>query len=248
MWYRAMKRSIDIVGAMTLLVLLGPVILACLVMSAVVFGAWPLFIQPRLGRDGEVFSCPKIRSLPTGTPSAVSKYELVDLKIPRWGRFIRSIHADELPQLAVVVAGKMSLIGPRPEMPELAATFDEGFVKERALVRPGVTGLWQVSHGGIGLIGDAPEYDRFYIEQRTARLDAWIMWRTVLRVLHVGAPIGLMDVPRWCAGIVCEPEVARGSVCQADVDSTALAARSPTPFAGEWELPLGPAEIAAYER
>ena len=93
---------------------------------------------------------------------------------------LRGHHLDELPQLWLVIAGKMTLVGPRPEMPTLSASFDREFVADRVSVKPGCTGLWQVSQGSRGLIGESPEWDRHYVEHATLRLDLWIMFRTVL--------------------------------------------------------------------
>jgi lipopolysaccharide/colanic/teichoic acid biosynthesis glycosyltransferase len=139
----------------------------------------------RLGRNGRHFRFVKLRTLPTNTPSDASKYELADLD-SKFGGFLRNTHLDELPQFWLLVTGRMSLVGPRPEMPTLAATFDPAFVAERMAVRPGITGTWQVSPAAVGLIGEAPEYDRFYIEHACPRLDAWISVRTL--ALFVGYP------------------------------------------------------------
>lgn len=195
-----MKRCFDLVVAGLLLLLMLPVVLVLLAISAVVFRASPVFVQPRLGRGGELFTFVKIRSLPATTPTTMDKFQLDSVDVPRWGRFIRRTHLDELPQLALVVAGKMSLVGPRPEMPELAATFDSAFVSQRCEVLPGITGLWQVGHGLKGLIGETPEYDRFYLEHRSGALDAWILWRTAIKILPGDHLIGIADVPAWCLG------------------------------------------------
>jgi lipopolysaccharide/colanic/teichoic acid biosynthesis glycosyltransferase len=86
----------------------------------------------------------------------------------------------------LVVAGRMSLVGPRPELPAIAATFDAAFVERRVRVRPGVTGTWQVGEGAGGLIGESPEYDDLYLSGASMRLDLWVLGRTVAGAL--GAP------------------------------------------------------------
>ena len=90
----------------------------------------------------------------------------------------------------------MSLVGPRPEMPSLAATFDAAFVAERLTVRPGVTGPWQVSTASAGLIGEAPEFDRLYLTHAGPRLDAWITFRTVGAFVGM-EPLPLERFPKW---------------------------------------------------
>jgi hypothetical protein len=115
----------------------------------------------------------------------------------RFGRFIRATHLDELPQLFLVVSGRMSLVGPRPEMEAVAATFDPEFMEERMRIRPGCTGLWQVSKAADHLIGEAPEYDCYYVHNNCIRLDLWILWRTAIQLLPNVDGVTLDDVPRW---------------------------------------------------
>ena len=193
-----MKRTVDLIVSLALLVVLSPVLVACLIVSALVFRAPPLFTQPRLGRGGSEFRFHKIRSLPADTRPDAGKYELKAVQVPAWGRFLRRTHLDELPQLSHVVSGRMSLVGPRPEMPSLSATFDPEFVRLRLTVRPGITGLWQVSKAASSLIGEHPEFDLFYLEHRSAALNVWILWRTALGIFG-GSTIGLDDVPLRCA-------------------------------------------------
>jgi lipopolysaccharide/colanic/teichoic acid biosynthesis glycosyltransferase len=192
----APKRGFDVVTGTILSVVTAPVIAVFAVGSALSFRAWPLFTQQRLGLDGRPFSFIKLRSLPRDTPASADKYEISFVETSRWGRFIRATHLDELPQLWLVVAGRMSLVGPRPEMPELAATFEAAFVKERMMVRPGITGTWQVSEGSLGLIGESPEFDRMYLDHASAKLDAWILVRTLARMLG-RRPLTADQFPAW---------------------------------------------------
>ena len=134
----------------------------------------------------------KLRSLPTYTPVNADKYTVAFITTTRWGRFLRRTHLDELPQFWLVVTGRMSLIGPRPEMPDLAATFDAAFMWERLAVRPGITGPWQVSTASAGLIGEAPELDRLYLAHAGPRLETWVSLRTI------GGLAGLQPLPLEC--------------------------------------------------
>jgi lipopolysaccharide/colanic/teichoic acid biosynthesis glycosyltransferase len=185
-----------LVGGLLLLVTL-PIALVLAVGSVLTFRAWPIFTQQRLGRCGRPFLFAKIRSLPPSAPKYANKYEIRRLSKTRFGRFIRSTHLDELPQLFLVLSGRMSLVGPRPEMEAVAATFDPEFVVRRLQLRPGCTGLWQISVKADHLIGECPEYDLFYAEHCCIRLDLWILWRTAVQLLPGVEPIALEDIPRW---------------------------------------------------
>jgi lipopolysaccharide/colanic/teichoic acid biosynthesis glycosyltransferase len=169
------------------------------VLALLGLGVWrtnPFFVQERVGRHGQVYRLLKLRSLPPEVPAYADKYALQEVPVPAFGRLIRKFHLDELPQVFHVLSGKMSLVGPRPEMVFLHEQMADEFAEERVRVRPGVTGLWQVSEACSGLILESPEYDRAYLAARSLRLDAWILWRTVLKFLGA-APITLADIPRW---------------------------------------------------
>jgi lipopolysaccharide/colanic/teichoic acid biosynthesis glycosyltransferase len=145
MTHAVAKRTFDIVVASILLLIAIPTILFCAVGTAISLRCWPFFTQERIGRDGRTFLFVKLRTLPAHAPRYASKYQLVALQIPRFSLALRKLHLDELPQLFLVVLGKMSLVGPRPEMPNLTDQFDSEFAKQRTSVRPGCTGLWQIS-------------------------------------------------------------------------------------------------------
>ena len=191
------KRLFDVVVGALLSIVFLPVILAAAIGSAVSFRAWPFFVQDRVGRNGKLFRFVKVRSLPANAPSEADKYQLQLVDNTGWGRFLRRFHLDEFPQFWLVVTGKMSLVGPRPEMPTLSATFDQDFVAERTTVRPGCTGLWQVSAAKAGLIGEAPEYDLHYVRNWTFRLDIWTLGKTVVEILSGNAIKDVGQVPTW---------------------------------------------------
>jgi lipopolysaccharide/colanic/teichoic acid biosynthesis glycosyltransferase len=133
-----------------------------------------------------MFRMTKIRTLPPRTPAYVSKYELHDVRVPRICQLMRNLHLDELPQLFLVPLGKMSLVGPRPEMAALHARLDPEFAALRTSVRPGCSGLWQIGRSSHRLIVEAPEYDRLYVENASIRLDLWVMWRTLCSFVGTG--------------------------------------------------------------
>ena len=191
-----MKRTFDlVVGGLVALVAL-PVIGLCALVGLLVWRANPFFVQDRIGHHGQPYRVFKLRSLPPQVPAYADKYALQSVEIPPYGRLLRRLHLDELPQVLHVLSGRMSLVGPRPEMAFLHEQMDEDFARERVTARPGVTGLWQISEAVSGLILEAPEYDRAYLAHQTLRMDAWILWRTALKPLGA-AHITLADVPAW---------------------------------------------------
>lgn len=200
----APKRTFDLLAASLLSVLLTPLIFILSVGSAAAFRSWPFFVQERVGLNGKHFRFVKFRSLPATTPPEMDKYELNEVENGRWGTFIRRFHLDELPQLWLVVTGKMSLVGPRPEMPSLSDTFDQDFVAERTTVRPGCTGLWQVSTASAGLIGEAPEFDLHYVRNWTFRMDLWLLGLTIVEILGGVAVKDVGQVPVWTGAALVE--------------------------------------------
>jgi lipopolysaccharide/colanic/teichoic acid biosynthesis glycosyltransferase len=193
------KRVFDIAVGLVLSVVFTPLMLVLALGSAIAYKATPLFIHRRVGRDGRSFRFVKLRSLPASTPKYIDKYELATIGNNRWGSFLRKSHLDELPQLWLVAFGKMSLVGPRPEMQELSDTFDPLFVEERLTVRPGCTGLWQICEASTRLIGESPELDLHYVRNWTLRLDLWILAHTALQVIGLPKRTGLEAVPAWVA-------------------------------------------------
>ena len=198
---RMAKRSIDLVAASVLCFLSLIVAVVLMAGSMISFRANPLFVQTRVGRHRKHFRVIKIRSLPTATNAYTDKYSLRGEPTTAFGTFIRATHLDEIPQLWLVLIGRMSLVGPRPEMAKLAESFVPHQAHARSPFRPGCTGLWQLSHHSGGLMSESPEYDLFYAEHQSALLDLWILWRTVKQIAFGGASISLADVPaRLCIG------------------------------------------------
>jgi lipopolysaccharide/colanic/teichoic acid biosynthesis glycosyltransferase len=195
----ARKRAVDIILGTLLAVAALPLIVILAIGCAIVLRAWPFYAQRRVGKDGREFVMPKLRTLRPSVPGDATKYELDQAQIPRFCRFLRRTHLDELPQLLLVPIGLMSLVGPRPEMPSLLARYPEDVVFRRTRVRPGCTGLWQVSGASTGLIHESPEFDLAYIELCNTRLDLWILYRTLLISITRRADATLTDVPAWAS-------------------------------------------------
>lgn len=191
------RRILDLLISGALAIITLPIVLIAAVGSAISLRAWPFFSQERVGRHGETFRFLKIRTLPLTVPTYTDKYQLGGHDIPRFCQALRRLHLDELPQLYLVVMGRMALVGPRPEMRYLHDQMPAEFSQQRTMVRPGCTGLWQVSSSCTGLISAAPEYDCFYLTHRSLRLDVWILFRTALKMTGLANSVALTDVPRW---------------------------------------------------
>ena len=211
---QASKRCMDVALGAVLALLAVPVIAVLAVGVALSLGCSPFFAQERVGRDGRIFRFWKLRTLPKAAPVYADKYAIKALETPRFTRFLRRTHLDELPQLFLVLRGRMSLVGPRPEMPQLHESGDEGFARARTSVRPGCTGLWQVSVAYHQLIWEAPEYDLSYLRSANLWLDLWILWRTAAMMLGRAEPVTLDDVPRWLLHARAAPS---GGVAAAEV-------------------------------
>lgn len=186
--YRAAKRAFDVVScSLALLVLALPMLVIALKVRRESPGP-AIFAQRRVGRGGRVFEIYKFRSMRTDAEVAGAQWATEgDPRVTPFGRFLRERRLDEIPQFWNVVRGDMSLVGPRPERP----AFDEVFEKridgwsQRLAVRPGITGLAQVSGGYDLLPKEKALFDIAYIENRGARMDLSIMWRT-LRTMVTG--------------------------------------------------------------
>ena len=190
------RRIFDVAGGALLLLVALPMIVVFAVVLAVSLRAWPFFSQTRVGRNGQEFRFLKLRTLPPTAPAYADKYAIQEVAIPAFARFLRATHLDELPQLLLVLAGHMSLVGPRPEMPHLHEGFGERHRAAREAMRPGCAGIWQVSVDNHRLILESPAYDLFYAEHASLRLDLWILWRTALLAVG-GRRVGMDEVPAW---------------------------------------------------
>lgn len=209
---RIAVRAFDLAVGVPVALLATPVILVAAVVAAGCLRTWPFFVQVRVGRAGRLFRCVKIRTLPSATPTSLDKYTVSTHVTSRACRFLRRTHLDELPQLWLVVWGTMSMVGPRPEMPALARLAAPEVRAVRESVKPGCTGLWQVSEAQTRLLHEVPEYDLAYVRGRTLRLDVWLLWRTAVD-LTGRRPISLDDVPAWTGlehAIASTPTLALG--------------------------------------
>ena len=192
----ACRRAVDIVGAGLLLVLVSPVLLAAAVAIRITSRGPILFRQERVGRGERIFMVVKLRTMVVNHAKVIdiARVEALardgvltksenDPRITRVGRFLRRTSIDELPQLWNVLTGDMSLIGPRPLIPFMLAPYPE-LRRVRSTVRPGLTGLWQVSERSDNTTALAmADADLEYIATRSLRGDMSILVRTVPAIL-----------------------------------------------------------------
>lgn len=237
------KRVFEWILAAAAALVTVPIVLVLAVISTITFRAFPFFSQERIGRGGRRFRLVKIRSLPKSMRISAPKYELTKTSTTGFGRFVRRTHLDELPQLWLVLAGTMSLVGPRPEMPNLAEGFSEEFARRRSSVRPGCTGLWQISADAHRLINEAPEYDLTYVENAGLRLDLWIMWRTLVEFVRPRKRPTLADVPRWALRSPTSLRVAAPVVQPDRWNGHEQRAAEPAPIG---RMPVEPRNVASF--
>jgi len=181
--YEPAKRAFDVVGAALGLVLAAP-LLAWVALRIRAESPGPAFFtQERVGRDGRVFRMGKLRTMRADVdPYAVAPRSASDERVTPYGRWLRRTSIDELPQLWNVLRGEMSLVGPRPEMPFIAAGYDE-WQRRRLTVKPGITGLWQILGRKDLPMHENLQYDFYYIRNRSLVLDVSILLRTAGAVL-----------------------------------------------------------------
>ncbi len=191
------KRGMDVVGAVVGLTLGAP-LLALIALAIRLDSPGPLvFRQTRVGAGGKVFEMYKFRSMRVGAEAELGRLRELneadgplfkiraDPRITRVGRFLRRTSLDELPQLWNVLRGEMSLVGPRPPIPAEVSRYME-WHKKRLQVRPGITGLWQVSGRSLLSFDDQVLLDIYYIENWSLWLDFKVLLRTIPQVLFGG--------------------------------------------------------------
>jgi exopolysaccharide biosynthesis polyprenyl glycosylphosphotransferase len=178
--YETGKRLLDMGLSATLLVLFAPLLIVLAVLVKVSSPGPVIFRQNRIGKDGKTFPMLKFRSMVVDAPLyAFSPTEDEDPRITTIGRFLRRTSLDELPQIMNVLAGHMSFVGPRPEMPFIADQHSS-ILRERLKVKPGITGLWQLSADRAFLIHENIEYDLYYVRHRSLFMDVAILLHTLV--------------------------------------------------------------------
>ncbi|SDM34466.1 Sugar transferase involved in LPS biosynthesis (colanic, teichoic acid) [Catalinimonas alkaloidigena] len=184
-WYTSfLKPACDRLAALALLLLCLPLLLLCAGLLALSQRGPLLFVQPRTGRHGHLFRLVKFRTM-------CHAYELPGnllseaARITPVGRWMRYLSLDELPQLWNVLKGDMSLIGPRPLLPEYVPLYNTA-QRRRLDVKPGITGLTQVRGRNALRWAHRFRYDTFYVEHISPGLDLQILMSTIFRLIFPG--------------------------------------------------------------
>ncbi len=205
--FRAVKRTIDIAGSALLLVLLAPLLITIAVAVKLTSPGPVLFRQRRVGQHGIPFTFLKFRSMRVNNDAEIHRQYVTrliawdvngkgaghngnavfkitnDPRVTRLGRFLRKTSLDELPQLLNVVAGTMSLVGPRPPVPYEYEAYDVWHRRRVLEAKPGITGLWQVNGRSRLRFDDMVRLDLRYAEAASLWLDLKILLRTPAAVL-----------------------------------------------------------------
>ncbi|AZI23385.1 sugar transferase [Chryseobacterium taklimakanense] len=176
MYQNGIKRILDVLISLAGVMVLSPVFLLLILLVPCFFNAPPFFIQKRLGKDGRIFSIIKFRSM-TGDTDASGNLLPDEKRTIPFGRFLRKSSLDEIPQLINILKGDMSLVGPRPMLPFYNGLYSS-FQMQRNRVRPGITGLAQVS--GRNQISWYTRFrlDVWYVSHVSFWLDIHILLRT----------------------------------------------------------------------
>lgn len=205
----ALKRTMDVVGALSLVILCSPLMLVTALAVKLTSPGPIIFRQTRVGRGGQPFNFYKFRSMRAGgddrlhreyvakliagqnqevnegNPSKPVYKMQADPRITAVGRIIRKTSIDELPQLINVLKGEMSLVGPRPPIPYETEKYQSWHMRRLQEVRPGMTGLWQVEGRSKTTFDDMVRLDLRYIRNWSLWLDIKILFRTVAVVLRM---------------------------------------------------------------
>jgi exopolysaccharide biosynthesis polyprenyl glycosylphosphotransferase len=190
---RLLKGAIDRIGALLILLVTLPLVIGLAIV--VKFDGGPVFFrQTRVGQGGREFGMFKFRSMVVGSEALLTELDAIneadgplfklhdDPRVTPVGRVLRRYSLDELPQLFNVLGGSMSLVGPRPPLPQEVAAYDQD-ARRRLRVKPGMTGLWQVSGRSNLSWDEAVRLDLRYVENWTIALDVQIMIKTIRAVI-----------------------------------------------------------------
>ncbi len=191
---RIIKRTFDLVVGTLALIIISPLMLL-IVLAILVSDGWPVFFrQERVGENGQLFKMIKFRTMVRDAEKLRSQVEKTDengnilhktrddVRVTRLGKFLRRLSLDELPQFFNVIAGDMSIVGPRPELPYLVENYQH-WQRRRLTVPPGITGWWQVNGRSDRVMHLHTEDDIYYVENYSIWLDLQIIIRTAWAVI-----------------------------------------------------------------
>lgn len=185
--------AVDATAALVLAVITLPILSLSLLWVMLVDFGNPFFLQTRIGMHGKPYRIFKVRTMRHDNSGHARFCAEEDDRILPGGRFLRQSRIDELPQLFNVLIGQMALVGPRPEQPSFVKSFRESIPRydERMCVKPGITGLAQISQGYVDSLRGTQvklQYDLFYIRKRSLKLWFFVITGTVgVVIFRLGA-------------------------------------------------------------
>jgi len=175
-----MKPTIDYTLATVLIIMLLPLFLLISLLIVIDSEGPIIFKQPRIGKNGVKFQIYKFRTMYANVPSqGRSPENNNDPRVTRVGKVLRKTSLDELPQLFNIIKGDMSFVGPRPEQESIVNKYYSSYEMQRFLVKPGITGLWQISKDRTKPIHENLKYDFEYIQKLSFYLDIKILFSTI---------------------------------------------------------------------
>jgi len=193
---RGVKTAVDYLMASAGLVVLSPLLVAVGAVVRSTSEGPALFTQPRVGYDGKVFRIIKFRTMYVDGDARLAAHignrELnhgrllkmkSDPRVTPVGRVLRKYSLDEFPQMINVLTGSMSMVGPRPPLPNEASRYGTDLLR-RLNVKPGLTGLWQVNGRSDLTWDEAVEFDLHYVDNWSLTLDAKIIWKTFRTIVR----------------------------------------------------------------
>ena len=182
MYRNFLKRLFDLTASVIGLIILSPVFLVVTVALFIANQGKPFFFQKRPGINGRIFSIIKFKTMNDRSDRQGNLLSDAERLTPA-GAFVRKTSLDEIPQLINVIKGEMSLIGPRPLLPEYLNLYND-FQRRRNEVRPGITGWAQVNGRDDLPIPKKVEYDSYYLEKKSFFFDMKILYRTIRKVIR----------------------------------------------------------------
>lgn len=181
MYRNIIKPIIDFLIALVGLIVLSPLLILVIILLTLANKGNPFFYQKRPGKDEKIFKIVKFRTMTNERDSNGNLLPDAE-RLTGVGKFVRKTSIDEIPQLVNVLMGDMSLIGPRPLLPQYLSIYDER-QKKRHYVRPGITGWAQVNGRNAISWKQKLEYDAWYVENISASLDLKILIKTIKKVI-----------------------------------------------------------------
>ena len=179
-----MKRFLDLLFSIILIIILSPFMLIISVLIFIFDGSPIIFSQKRVGYNDELFNIYKFRTMKNGTrQTATAELKEVDSRVTKLGKILRKLSLDEIPQLFNVLKGDMSFIGPRPLIPQETKIRELRRQNNIYSVKPGITGWAQINGRDNVTIEQKTLLDKEYVDNRSLKMDCKIVFKTIINVI-----------------------------------------------------------------